>query len=951
MRPGSLIRFITMICLSVTLAVAPAQAVTNKISANYSSGSILIGPNSNTCNTGLQGALRFMSSGPSLAFCDGVTSGWTSLGGGGGAAGSNTQVQFNSGGSMGASSNFTWDMTNNILSLSNTGTGAARAGDGTISLPSHSFNTVASRPFMTMSTRMFSENVYISTLGLTDWAYWAGPTGTPTQRKSGGGSLIGVATKVGTGTFGTFDYGDKGIYWTDGTPTAAGNDYHGLYIGDGDSVPGGINVTFPADTNLREARLYFGYSNTTPRVTAILSDGSVANIVDTSLPATTNQRRTEGSATVIYAAASASQTLTIRVEDTTTYGLGDYPTTEIFAATVKTLSSTAGAATGIYMAAVGSSLDLAVGGVKPMRLMRAASGVNYFRIIPAAQSASPMLTNGGSDTAGNGLGINLTGRLATSSGQGGSIVLTGTSPGGGASQGGSVFSSAGNGGATGAGGSVTFTAGNGGATSGNGGAVTIASGNYGSVGTGIEGSVVFKIGSIPYLTIRPAGTSGAFVMNGNDAATIPGGAQPSSPVNGMIHYNTGTNKLEGRENGAWANLVVGGSAALNSLSDVRLDYTSSGSSQTSMYFGRTAAIPSANLTTSMGAGSMAARSGGTESAAFGALTMSSSLSASYHTFMGAFAGAYGAMDDTSNSTNFSFGAHALSKVDCGNRNTAIGSYALSELWYPSDCRFTAVGYKAGLNTAQTSSQGMEFFGSKAVGGGWNAGYGDYNIFFGASAGNGVNMSPSFMTMFGAEVADSSFTADSYSAVAGSQAYTGTLTDASSGVVILGKGGGAAITSGKDNVFAGYQTGNTTTTGSSNTLIGSGIVASSATASDEISFGNVLRAARGSGLVMRYDANQHMNYKGTAPTISGCTSGTVVGNDNVFKISTGATSATTCTVTFAGGAFVNPPVCLVSGGTASVSTANISAVSTTAITISWFTSATNQTLYVMCRGYL
>ncbi len=63
----------------------------------------------------------------------------TSGGGAITAAGANTQIQFNSGGTLGADADYTWDMTNNILAIANSGTGAMRVGNGTVGTPSVSF--------------------------------------------------------------------------------------------------------------------------------------------------------------------------------------------------------------------------------------------------------------------------------------------------------------------------------------------------------------------------------------------------------------------------------------------------------------------------------------------------------------------------------------------------------------------------------------------------------------------------------------------------------------------------------------------------------------------------------------------------------------------------------------------------------------------------------------------
>lgn len=71
----------------------------------------------------------------------------------------------------------------------------------------------------------------------------------------------------------------------------------------------------------------------------------------------------------------------------------------------------------------------------------------------------------------------------------------------------------------------------------------------------------FVDGSVPGLTgtrrlsLR---TNGELICDSTKAVTVPRGTtgeRPSSPVNGMIRYNTTTSKFEGYEGGAWTNLI------------------------------------------------------------------------------------------------------------------------------------------------------------------------------------------------------------------------------------------------------------------------------------------------------------------------------------------------------------------------------------------------------------
>jgi hypothetical protein len=77
-------------------------------------GSIMMGDGGETCASGnFAGAIRY--NGGAVQFCNG--SSWANVGGAVAAAGSTKQVQFNSGGSLGASANFNWDIVNGRLGI------------------------------------------------------------------------------------------------------------------------------------------------------------------------------------------------------------------------------------------------------------------------------------------------------------------------------------------------------------------------------------------------------------------------------------------------------------------------------------------------------------------------------------------------------------------------------------------------------------------------------------------------------------------------------------------------------------------------------------------------------------------------------------------------------------------------------------------------------------------
>jgi hypothetical protein len=158
-------------------------------------------------------------------------------------------------------------------------------------------------------------SVNLTSLAADDWAKWEDGdfSGTPSERKSGGGSTIGAAVIFGGGSFLGYNADPRTISWTDGTPTGSGSNQEIIYNGTY-AVNRGFTVSFPADTTPREARIYLGaYSAAQTRITAILSDGSVGNQVDTSF-STANGAEGDCFAVVTYEAGSAGQTMTLRVE-------------------------------------------------------------------------------------------------------------------------------------------------------------------------------------------------------------------------------------------------------------------------------------------------------------------------------------------------------------------------------------------------------------------------------------------------------------------------------------------------------------------------------------------------------------------------------------------------------------------------------------------------------------
>lgn len=97
----------------LTLWAAPALA---QVEGDFSlGGGIRIGDSATTCNAAAEGAILYDSNGGKvIQFCNGTA--WQNVGGGT-PAGSNTQIQYNSGGAFAGSADLTWDNTSKILKL------------------------------------------------------------------------------------------------------------------------------------------------------------------------------------------------------------------------------------------------------------------------------------------------------------------------------------------------------------------------------------------------------------------------------------------------------------------------------------------------------------------------------------------------------------------------------------------------------------------------------------------------------------------------------------------------------------------------------------------------------------------------------------------------------------------------------------------------------------------
>ena len=158
--------------------------------------------------------------------------------------------------------------------------------------------------------------------GTADWiifapsSAWSGNNSSQSYtgviRKNGVTPLISTARKYGQGSF----YNSQGFVgeffqFEDGT-TDPSDSYISFYAGAG-GASSGYEITVAADTTQRTLRLHTAVANGTARLKAFLSDGSAPVLIDRSLTPSSGMYSVGGVYSLTYQAASAGQTLTVRL--------------------------------------------------------------------------------------------------------------------------------------------------------------------------------------------------------------------------------------------------------------------------------------------------------------------------------------------------------------------------------------------------------------------------------------------------------------------------------------------------------------------------------------------------------------------------------------------------------------------------------------------------------------
>ena len=167
-------------------------------------------------------------------------------------------------------------------------------------------------PFLQLAVMTSPASVDLTTVGNADWAHWGYSSASDFDDKQGGSGQISNFQQVGVNVPTQYSDGLVAYQWTDG---ATGSGRHpmttpagtitGVYV-----LTGGLQITAPADTNVRRLRVYVGQLNAQGQLDASLSDNSAPAASDHSYTSTNN---TPVNVTYVltYAASSPGQLITV----------------------------------------------------------------------------------------------------------------------------------------------------------------------------------------------------------------------------------------------------------------------------------------------------------------------------------------------------------------------------------------------------------------------------------------------------------------------------------------------------------------------------------------------------------------------------------------------------------------------------------------------------------------
>ena len=355
-----------------------------------------------------------------------------------------------------------------------------------------------------------------------------------------------------------------------------------------------------------------------------------------------------------------------------------------------------------------------------------------------------------------------------------------------------------------------------------------------AVGTFGIGGLRFKtnhdgLNLVTRMQIDPQGivsftSTGAMIMNAGTTAQ-----RPSSPVNGMIRYNSQTNKFEGYQAGAWADIITGAATStFLSLTDTPSSYAAQGGKFVRVNTGATALEFTDEI--------VATVTGPAPTAPnldyLGDVTITTPTAGQILTYSS------GQWINTTNSGGGGGSIDALSdgKTDYPDESLFLGQNSGNAL--TSGTRLTAVGSNAMASaTAVSTSVAMGAGALSAMTQGFNhIAIGDYAMGNFTSIG-GNNIAIGTYAMSAASGFDN--------VIIGTEGLLSASGSNNTGVGIKAL---TAVTSGSRNTVLGYQAGDNITSGSNNIVIGYDLDAASATGSYQLNIGGLLTGTTNAGLL-------------------------------------------------------------------------------------------------------
>jgi hypothetical protein len=162
--------------------------------------------------------------------------------------------------------------------------------------------TLPAMPMLTFNRGSAPATVDLTAEGTRDWTHYGLANANAVDRKAGVTPAIMASASVPLTQYTTYV---PGFTWTNGTPTASATNTHtGVYV---NGASHGFTITIPAEKAMHTAHLYLHGAAGTFAFTAVLSDGSAVPVTESLTFATS----LDVHYTVVYAAASAGQTLQV----------------------------------------------------------------------------------------------------------------------------------------------------------------------------------------------------------------------------------------------------------------------------------------------------------------------------------------------------------------------------------------------------------------------------------------------------------------------------------------------------------------------------------------------------------------------------------------------------------------------------------------------------------------